>query len=305
MIMEDVSLLVMSCDKYRSAWYPYFELIKKYWPKHPQKVFLSTETRGYTTEGIDIITINSGKVEPWSQRLITVLSKIETEYVIFSLEDFFLLGPVKQERIEECLQWMRNDSTIAECRLTTYDTIRGQNYNNSDFALCPATHPFRIDAQIAIWRKKYLISVLNPLETPWQFEPNSSKRSSLLPDKLLWYSPAQGHDIESMIVPYYNNPNDGYAIAWGKWLPNNKTWFKKNCIRGVKYYQLGTLSWKDIVRRKKYLYNTPNNIVERIIQKIFKSFVYIDRVSREFFLTGLMGIKNTLCILKSRRLLKK
>lgn len=303
--MKDTALLVMSCDKYSSVWYPYFELIKKYWPDHPERIYLSSETRGYSCEGLDITVINSNKVEPWSQRLLDVLAQIEEEYIIFSLEDFFLLEQVKTDRIEECLNWMKEDKSIAECRLTTYDTItKGEYYKNTVFRICPSEHPYRIDTQFAIWRKSYLMSVLNPMETPWQFEGRASARSQALPDKLLWLSPSplNTHDLSDMIVPYFNKPADGYGIAWGKWMPNNKKWFKQNGITGVKFHHLGSLSKKGVISRNKYLYVYPTSLSGKAIKTGYQLYVYADRIIRGIMINGIQDVRNTLSILKSRRI---
>jgi len=301
--MDDVALLVMSCDKYSSAWYPFFELIKKYWPEHPQKVYLSSETRGYACQGIDIRVINSRKVEPWSKRLCDVLETIEEDYIIFSLEDFFLLGNVDNSKILQCLDWMRNDKTLAECRLSTFETITaGEIYKGSEFRVCPPEHGYRVDTQFAIWRKSVLISILNPTETPWQFEGRASDRSRTMTEKLLWFSPANPNDLSSMIMPYYNGWTDGYGIGWGKWRPKNKQWFESNGIKGVKYFHLGTLSEKDIDRRNRYLYVNPGSLSGKIIKNTYKFMVYADRLFREFMITGIHGIRNILCIMKSRKM---
>lgn len=292
----------MSCDKYSSVWYPYFELIKKYWPDHPEHIYLSSETRGYSCEGLDITVINSNKVEPWSQRLLDVLTQIKEEYIIFSLEDFFLLGHVKTARIEECLRWMKEDTTIAECRFSTFETVStGDSYNNSDFRICPVEHPYRVDTQFAIWRKSNLMALLNPMETPWQFEGKASERSRSMPFKLLWFSPERPNELDSMIFPYYNGWTEGYGVGWGKWRPKNKKWFEQNEIYGVKYYILGCLTEKDIERRNKHLYIVPSDVKEKIVKSVYQTYVYADRILREFLITGIQGIKNTLSIMKSRR----
>ncbi len=300
--MQEIALLVMSCDKYSSAWYPYFELLKKYWPDHPKKIYLSTETRSFSCPGLDINIINSNTVEPWSQRLLNVLKQIPEEYIIFSLEDFFLLGNVDNARIKECYNMMLQDNTIAEFRLTTYDTITtGEFYKSTDFRICPKEHPFRVDTQAALWKKSFLISVIDPIETPWQFEGGASVRSRELSDKLLWLSTSDNDNLNMRIVPYHTLFSEGYGIAWGKWLPKNKKWFLKNGIKHVKYHQLGALSERDVKRRKKYLYTTPTSVTKKIIQLTYQQFVYADRVIRELLLTGSQGMKNLMCILNSRK----
>lgn len=300
--MQDIALLVMSCDKYSSAWLPYFELIKKFWPGHPRKIYLSSETLSYSCEGLEITVINSNKVEPWSQRLLNVLKSIEEEFIVFSLEDFFLLDYVDNNRIEQCLTWMRKDKSIAECRLGTFETItEGEEYLGSEFRICPIEHPYRVDTQFAIWRKSYLQSIINPTETPWQFEPRASERSKHTTDKLLWFSPNNPNNLQSMIMPYYNGWTEGYGIGWGKWRPKNKQWFESNGILGVKYHQLGSLSERDIERRKKYLYINPSTVQSRIIKALYQFLVYTDRFCREIMTTGPNGISNILSIMKSRK----
>lgn len=301
--MENVALLVMSCDKYSSAWYPYFELLKKFWPDHPQKIYLSTETRNYSCPGIDITVLNSNTIQPWSQRLLNVLQHIKEEYIIFSLEDFFLLGYVDTDRIIKCINWMEEDSSIAECRLSTFETVtKGEFYKKSLFRICPKEHKYRIDTQIAIWRKSFLMSIINETETPWQFEGNASTRSRVYSDKLLWFSPDDPNDLKTMIVPYYNDWKSGYGIGWGKWRSKNKKWFNENGIKGVKYHILGTLSDGDVDRRLKYLYSNPTSLIGKITKVCYRFFVYSDRIVREIFITGIKGIKNILCIVKSNNL---
>lgn len=298
--MENVALFVSSCDKYQSVWYPYFELVKRYWPTHPQRIYLSTESKSCSIEGLDITVLNSGGVIPWSQRLIEALKQVEEPYIIFSLEDFFFLDIVKQSKIDECLTWMIEDDSIGVCRLSTVETVKGEKYKQSDFVICPNTHAWRVDTQIALWRKSFLLKVLHPMETPWQFEGFASKRSMNMAEKLLWFSPADPNDIKLMIFPYFNDVMKGYNIAWGKWLPKNKAWFLKNGIKDVKYHVLGSLSEKDIARRKKYLYCKPTSVAGKIIKQCYQSYVYADRVIRELIISGPNGIRNLYSILYSK-----
>ena len=41
------ALVMSTSDGYQTAWYPYFELIKKYWKNHPKNIYLNTETKVY------------------------------------------------------------------------------------------------------------------------------------------------------------------------------------------------------------------------------------------------------------------
>lgn len=254
--MDNISLVVSSCDKYSTAWYPYFELVKKFWPTHPRKIILITESKSYSHPGLDIVTVKGGRDDTWSQRLLKALDIVDTEYIIFSLEDFFLLGPVDQQRIDNCAGWMDENRRIAQCRLSTWQAIElGEEYEpGSGFYYTSEDTPFRLDTQVALWRKSDLISFIDPKESPWQFEGEGTKRINGTDKLLLWYHQADMHDISKMIFPYSIDQSKGYGIAWRHWLWNNKAWFKQCGIKGVPYWKLGVLSEKSVARRYKYLY---------------------------------------------------
>ena len=113
---EQSTLLVMSCDKYASAWFPYFELLKKYWPQHPTRIILSTETKNYHHDGLDIQMSNCLPGTQWSDRLLLALELVQTKYLVFSLEDFFLQSPVDHDAILRCFHFMETNADIAQCR---------------------------------------------------------------------------------------------------------------------------------------------------------------------------------------------
>ena len=77
--MESCSILVSSCDKFSTAWHPFFTLLNRYWPNCPYNVFLNTETLSYNEYGVK--TINSDELS-WTGRLIDSLYKIESDFTL-------------------------------------------------------------------------------------------------------------------------------------------------------------------------------------------------------------------------------
>ena len=51
------ALVMSTSDGYQTAWYPYFELIKKYWKNHPKNIYLNTETKVYVDNELEIKNI--------------------------------------------------------------------------------------------------------------------------------------------------------------------------------------------------------------------------------------------------------
>lgn len=285
---DNVTLLVSSCDKYEDSWYPYFELVKKYWPQHPGKIALITETKQYSTEGLNIKTYNYPESYTWSERLYRTLESIETKYIIFSLEDFFLLDYVKQERIDECIKWMDENENIVECRLCGSDLNKLKKTEKyGDFYIADSTVGYRLDTQVALWNKEALMSFIDLSETPWQFERLGSQRIKSSEKTFLWYHVDDIENIENLIFPYKIEQYLGYGIAWGKWLWNNKAWFEKNGIYNVNYRRLGKISKKNADFRFKHLYNQNPTKFDKLIRKIWKIISLVSKVKSNIFAFGL------------------
>jgi hypothetical protein len=286
-LMEDCSLVVSSCDKYETAWYPYFELIKKYWKNHPKKIYLITETKTYTHKGLNIICINAGKERSWSERLYLCLTIIKAKYIIFSLEDFFLLGPVKEKQLEKCYEWMEENPAIAVCRLAVCNDRRLKKTKEYDsFYLADRDMEYRLDTQFALWNRETLISFLDLSENPWQFEGIGSKRIKDTKKIFLWSYAENDYSTETMIIPYRNNPLYGYNIHWGRWLWNNRKWFEQNGIFKVDYHKLGVLSERAAKRRMKYLYNRNPNRFRKVIKGIYQMIDLLERLLQNIRIFG-------------------
>lgn len=294
-IRNDIALVVSSCDKYEDAWHPYFELIKKYWPEHPQKIALITETKQYKTEGLDIKTYNYPEACTWSERLYNTLQQIDTKYIIFSLEDFFLLDYVKQDRIDECIAWMEENPNIAVCRLYScdYDNLTPtEKYR--DFCVAHKDIGFRLETQAALWNREILMSFIDLSEDPWQFETKGTERIKNTDKIFLWHHTDDLSDISKKIFPYQIMQPFGYGIAWGNWLWNNKAWFDKNGIKNVNYRRLGSLSEKAVTRRFHHLYNPKPSKFDRLIHPFWRIFIRLKKIRSNIRTLGLKkGLKES------------
>ena len=287
-MLENCSLVVSSCDKYASVWPAYFGLLKKYWPGHPKDIYLCTETKNFKCDGLQITVVNPGISCTWSERLYQCLKQVHTKYIIFSLEDFFLLDTVKEGRIKQCMTWMEEDDSIAVCRLypSSLDKLKDK-WKDSDFRIAKNDILFRLDTQAALWNRETLISFLDLKENPWQFEEIGSKRVSSSDKKFLWFYHETEDDIKTMIFPYINDPNKGYNVHWGRWLWKNKKFLEENDIFGIDYHQLGCLSERSVKRRYKYLYNQNPAGIFKLIQRVYRIVDQIEKVAQNIRIYGM------------------
>lgn len=88
-----MKLVVLSCDKYEPCWKPFFTLLEKYYPNHPEPVLI-TETK--KCPYCETINVNS---DIWTERFREGLKQIEDKEVLIMLDDFFIRKPVDEERI--------------------------------------------------------------------------------------------------------------------------------------------------------------------------------------------------------------
>lgn len=220
---RDVAVLVSSCDQYEEAWEPFFALFKKHW-ECPYKVYLNTETKDYSKDGV--VTLNcKRKNATWSVRLKQALGRIHSKFVIFFLEDFFLLDRVDQAEIDRCVGIMEKDRSISVIDFEYFKDPASVPSGYDGYRARSLRARYFLNCQTAIWRRKDLMRYLNRYESPWQFELFGSERAKLYGKKFLF-----SDDGWKLPFLYNVNWNTGYGIHHGKWLKSNVALFAQNGI---------------------------------------------------------------------------
>jgi len=190
--MKELSILVLSCDKYKACWQHFFTLLDKHYANH-NKTYLATETLNceYADETINI---NSNI---WSERFRQALEHIDTEYVLILLDDFFIRNTVDDKRIEYCLSQMNDDIAVfnfeKKYRQCDESNLKGFNrqFNNQVYLN---------SCQPSLWSRKALIDRLQANQNAWEWELTT------VSDKRLCYI-----NTEDFIIDVgYNN-----TLNWG------------------------------------------------------------------------------------------
>lgn len=239
---NDVTILINSCDKYESVWEAFFRLLKIQWPEcENYRIILNTETKVYHCDFLKVETFCSGTKLTWSERLKNVLNQINSEQVLYFLEDFFLQERVCNESFLEALEFIKNNKDVGYLGLKYNATREFRDPNQK----IPTEHFFekdlvcytnRVNSMTALWRKDYLYSLLKNHESPWEFEVFGTIRSRRMPQKVM-VTNNLNNDFLPIFV-YEVDPIHGYAINGGKWLPKNKELFEKYGIE-VDFDELG------------------------------------------------------------------
>lgn len=281
--MKDCALLVMSCDRYETAWYPYFSLLHRFWAEHPTQIVLSTESKEYYHDGLAIQCVHAPEGFAWSDRLLCALQSVSTKYVVLSLEDFFLQGPVQNEVVEKCHAYMEQHPDVAQCRFKNCDNAEQIDKLGDmvfqDFYLAGTEVIYRLDTQIALWNRETLISFVVSGENPWQFETKGTQRIKNTSKQFLWYkSPYPAGETQMLIFPYQMSLESGFGISMGHWLWNNKKLFQDNNLP-VRMDELGIYSQFQVRYRlfkNKALYQDNSNLIYwtyKLCYRIINKFI--------------------------------
>ena len=158
----NASVLVMSCDKYSDIWTTFHKLYKKNWKDNPYKTYFCTETK----KNNNFETINTQG--SWTARTRQALEKIDTDYVIFMLDDFFLRKEVDQIRIEAILDQFKPNTAVFNLELI--NGIKTKESSLKGFKLRQNNQVYLCSCQPSIWNRKILIELLQEDMTPWQWE---------------------------------------------------------------------------------------------------------------------------------------
>lgn len=200
--MASLPVLVVSCDPYADLWRPFFDLFWRRWPDCRGPVYLGSNFVAFDDPRVRPLLV--GKDVTWASSLRAMLDRIQSEYVILMLEDFFLMETVDNARVEGLA-----DVAIAErvgcLRLYSIYPPEHPVAGHSDLGAFEPGDWWRITAQAAIWRVDTLRQLLLPGFSAWDFELVGSQMSDFMPDRI-WgvKTPALVYD---------------HAVEKGKWRP--------------------------------------------------------------------------------------
>ena len=204
--MSDLTILVNTCDGFEDCWAPFFQLFRHFWPDCPYPVVLNTEKKTPSFEGVSIrpacVALGSPKRLSWSECLARCLDGIDTPYVLYLQEDYFLESEVRAALIATFLD---------ELRAGRADVIRLMECGGSG-PWAPSANPllwqvaqkaqYRIALQAALWRKSTLRGHLRSHESPWQLEVFGSARARRIADQVLCVNRERFHGEGREVFPY-------------------------------------------------------------------------------------------------------
>ena len=116
--MNDLAIVIFSCDKNEELWPICHHFINKYWPNHPNIYLLTESVKSPLFNTISI----PYELDKWTIRIRESLKTIKENKVIFICDDCFINDTVNINKLEECMNILNG--------LPCLDAL--VNYSNQD-----------------------------------------------------------------------------------------------------------------------------------------------------------------------------
>jgi len=214
--MKDFILLVHTGDHNKWVWHYWHNYFKKYWPfpKEIEVVFLCEESK-HTWDNITVMQtgqVNNRTYEGrmWSDGLMDFLEerqkKNEAKYIIYMLEDFFLIDKPDVAKILELRDLMeRKNYPLIKLYTDKYNVLAHErNIKNEDgLTIVQTDIHYPMSMQPSIWNRDFLLSCMRRGEKSWDNEIKGSGRMKKRREfTMLMYNPIVSPLNKSAVIPY-------------------------------------------------------------------------------------------------------
>lgn len=172
--MINYSIVVLSCDKYRSLWPSFFARLSKYWTDTPAATYLMTNHLEPDIPNVTVLAI--GEDVDWSSNFLNALSRIDTDYIYVLLEDVYVNKVVDKAYLDDVFKCI-TELSPNYVNTKALPAPRGPRFGTRIREVVKGSH-YRASLCNAFWKKDVLLELIVPGETPWEFERRGSERSN-------------------------------------------------------------------------------------------------------------------------------
>jgi hypothetical protein len=169
--MSNISVLIVSCDKYSDLWPIFFDSFFKNWHDFKMPIYLGSNFKEYSDKRVR--TLKIGEDKDYSSNLIKLLSQIETEYVIVLVEDIIFSEKIDPQLFNLFLnQFLINDGIYFKL---VYSYPLG--YDESEdmpIGKINVNSRYRIGIGAGIWNKEWLLNTLPYGFSAWELEKDKT-----------------------------------------------------------------------------------------------------------------------------------
>ena len=155
-------------------------LIKKYIPNEINTTFLNYGNfngKTFNSNYEKLGNLRFGGADTWGKYLSKYFEKIDDEFLIFGLDDYFISKNLNQDSFEKVLKAIKSSEKIANVQLSFSSNQINKNYltKENNIQYLNKDSNYSAITQWSIWRRSVLINILKNIKSPWEFELEGSK----------------------------------------------------------------------------------------------------------------------------------
>lgn len=216
---REISLVIVSCDKYQDLWESFFYFFRKYWSNCKLQIFLITNNLEY--KGRDVVTIQVGEDRSYTENLLSAIEQVPSDWILLWLEDCMFSHNLDLAKIDQVLSTAVSTSNLGYLKLSN-DLPIAYDCPNSFFGKIPKGVKYRSAIGMALYRKDVLKKLLIPGENAWQAD------KSAVSDDL-------AEDFYALSPIFFKNPLFPYVntVVKGEW-----SWAAMKMLRKNEFLEL-------------------------------------------------------------------
>ena len=247
-----LTIVVASCDRYADLLPPFEALWRRYWPHCPYPLVLVTEQvpPDGATPSVFTKVIACGPGLTWGDRLRIALGQIETPYVLFLCDDYYLEAPVDAARFAGRLGQMARFQAV-NLRLIPNPVPQKPFPADPTLGEYAKNTAYCISTLAGLWDRRFLLDLLEGCKSIWEFERYGSFKVGNESRPILATRTREFPFVDAVHKGYWEPfgvavcRKNGIAIDWTKrGLPP----FRIRLIEGIKALVFACISPTVIVR---------------------------------------------------------
>jgi hypothetical protein len=217
MPLNSLAVFVNTSDGYKDCWPLFFQLFDRYaGALRERPVYLNTERLSFAWPGLSVVStavwpVARAERPGWGERCSAGLHAVHEPFVLYLQEDYFMTGPARGEVVENALAQLERDDSLGVVYLNAHGPRyrRSRDHSEGLIEILPPAG-YLVNTQAAVWRRDFLLSLIEPWENVWMFEKFASVRGLRGGHRFLAVAPAVL--AESPVFDYGNT-----GIARGQW----------------------------------------------------------------------------------------
>ena len=167
----NITTVIGTCDAYSPLWKNFDILYNRYWGLNTRNILISeTQTTMEDIPHSDYDIIAQGSGMKWGERMLKALEVVQTPYVFFILEDYYLTEPLTKDYIMDHINLMEKYKADKLLFDTPYPKYHLTKLSEDSLYQFNISSEYLNSVQPGLWRTEYLKKVLKPEYSPWDFE---------------------------------------------------------------------------------------------------------------------------------------